>query len=865
MATIDRNRIAPEAGIEAAWAGIVSCAQCWAHERGIALRDAVLLVPFAQLLPPARRAWARDGGWMPRIETTQTLARALAPSPQRAAGEPTYDIATDRLAAAALLRTQSWARDWERRDARRFEHAVGAVVDVAHALGRAAAAQPPQRRDAWWDEARTLLARPSDVAGTETALARVALEWAASAGPPATDALFALRPAAWIIVQAGGADALAQALAEHAACPALVIDADVDAQAPFEREGGTTSVETALCDDAEDEAQRAASQVLAGLRDGRVPVALIAQDRALVRRVHALLARRRVPVQDETGWRLSTTRAAARVMALLRAMRSGAGSDDLLDALKTSAPAGVDALERALRRARCTSLRGVDALPLSGDAASLWSRVAELRAGFAQPARRSLAGWLGALDAALQTFGDRAALDADAAGRQVLAALQLDGSAPADAPETAPLTLDAFIGWLDAALEHAAYVPDADAPADVVITPLARAMLRPFAAVVLAGADERRLGGAGAAWPLLGDRDAAALGLPDAARRRERELLAFAQLLRAPVLVLLRRRRDGSEPLAASVLWRRLALARQRRGLALTEGTDARERETVTAAPLQRPAPAAAALLPAALSASAVESLRACPYRFHALVLLRLRESDELDDAVEKRHYGEWLHAVLHRFHAARERPGARDDEIAALHRIALAQRADADLDEAAFVPYAASFERFAPRYIDWLHARDRAGARWQEGEVEIEAALPALGGTVLRGRIDRIDSVADEEGGRALQLIDYKTGSASKLRQLVRQRTEDTQLAFYAALVGAARGGADALQAAYLPLDEAEAIEALAHDDVAATAHALVDGLAHDLTRLRAGAGLPALGEGASCEHCAARGLCRRDDWSTP
>jgi ATP-dependent helicase/nuclease subunit B len=33
----------------------------------------------------------------------------------------------------------------------------------------------------------------------------------------------------------------------------------------------------------------------------------------------------------------------------------------------------------------------------------------------------------------------------------------------------------------------------------------------------------------------------------------------------------------------------------------------------------------------------------------------------------------------------------------------------------------------------------------------------------------------------------------------------------------------------------------------------------------LRGGAGLPALGEGASCEYCAARGLCRRDDWSTP
>jgi len=44
---------------------------------------------------------------------------------------------------------------------------------------------------------------------------------------------------------------------------------------------------------------------------------------------------------------------------------------------------------------------------------------------------------------------------------------------------------------------------------------------------------------------------------------------------------------------------------------------------------------------------------------------------------------------------------------------------------------------------------------------------------------------------------------------------------------------------------------------------HALVDGLAEDLRRLREGAALPPLGEGSACAHCDARGLCRRDHWS--
>ena len=34
------------------------------------------------------------------------------------------------------------------------------------------------------------------------------------------------------------------------------------------------------------------------------------------------------------------------------------------------------------------------------------------------------------------------------------------------------------------------------------------------------------------------------------------------------------------------------------------------------------------------------------------------------------------------------------------------------------------------------------------------------------------------------------------------------------------------------------------------------------ELARIRAGAALPALGEGGACTFCAARGLCRRDHW---
>ena len=68
-----------------------------------------------------------------------------------------------------------------------------------------------------WARARALLAGGAGPGATERLLARVALEWAAAAPRPATDALFALRPSAWVAVEAGGADALTRSLLAAAA------------------------------------------------------------------------------------------------------------------------------------------------------------------------------------------------------------------------------------------------------------------------------------------------------------------------------------------------------------------------------------------------------------------------------------------------------------------------------------------------------------------------------------------------------------------------------------------------------------------------------------------------------------------------
>ena len=110
--------------------------------------------------------------------------------------------------------------------------------------------------------------------------------------------------------------------------------------------------------------------------------------------------------------------------------------------------------------------------------------------------------------------------------------------------------------------------------------------------------------------------------------------------------------------------------------------------------------------------------------------------------------------------------------------------------------------------------------------------------------------------------LIDYKTGNADKLTALVRTPLEDTQLAFYAALL-TEEPHDPAPRAIYLALDERKPPRQIEHPDVALSASLLVEGLANDLSELRGGAGAPALGAGVACEHCFARGLCRRDEWA--
>jgi ATP-dependent helicase/nuclease subunit B len=127
------------------------------------------------------------------------------------------------------------------------------------------------------------------------------------------------------------------------------------------------------------------------------------------------------------------------------------------------------------------------------------------------------------------------------------------------------------------------------------------------------------------------------------------------------------------------------------------------------------------------------------------------------------------------------------------------------------------------------------------------------LGPVRLVGRIDRIDRLPD---GRRM-VLDYKTEALAVSTDRVKLAHEDTQLAFYAALLDD-----DTLRAAYVNVGERGATKTVEQPDVVGARDALVEGITEDLRRIAEGATLPALGEGRASEFCAARGLCRKDSW---
>jgi DNA helicase-2/ATP-dependent DNA helicase PcrA len=221
---------------------------------------------------------------------------------------------------------------------------------------------------------------------------------------------------------------------------------------------------------------------------------------------------------------------------------------------------------------------------------------------------------------------------------------------------------------------------------------------------------------------------------------------------------------------AATPLEREILLSSPLDDLLLGDGESARSSALWPAA---REEPSLAAFLPRrgdglVLSASDVDTYRACPLRYKFARVLRIPREPTLNQR-----FGIVVHQVLERFHeqaggaAGAGAPGG-GEVIQALLDVAWRRGGFGDSGEELQLHEKArsALRRYEQRFA--ALAGNGSTPRWFERSFRFP-----LGAHLIRGRVDRIDELP----GGGHELIDYKTSLPKRAEQL----REDVQLALYA------------------------------------------------------------------------------------
>ncbi|MBU0689399.1 MAG: PD-(D/E)XK nuclease family protein [Gammaproteobacteria bacterium] len=616
----------------------------------------------------------------------------------------------------------------------------------------------------------------------------------------------------------------------------------------------------------EQEARAAAMQVRRWLAEGKRNIAIVAQDRVAARRTRALLERAEILVADETGWTFATLSVSTVLDRWLTALQSDFYHHDLLDLLKSpyifadmtagERKATVYQLEQLLRK------QGVVAglenfVALTAQEVSLHQPLARLRQAAAlleQNRKHTLAQWLAALQKSLNVLGIDSGLQQDDAGQQLLRALQnwqqeLHG-------DEGPYHFAEWRRWLAQQLDTETF-RDSSIDSPVRFTHLAATRWRRFDAVLMLGCDAAHLPSAGDGGRWFNDAVRSTLNLPTRAFHavRQHDDLRALLAMNDEVLVTWQKEQNGEARLLSPFLQMLRDAHKQAQG----DDLSARELPAYLAAEdaqhielpaSTRPVPSVASdSVPASISISGYNTLVACPYQYYARHILKLNELDEVQEAIEKRDYGECVHGILQRFHE--QYPLVMQGDLAemeaALQRISEEVFADLLAHDFTAQAWLARWVQSLPAYLDWQIKREREGWRYAESEQAFDWPLD---GIRLRGRIDRLDVRGEEK-----LVLDYKTQSDQLLRNKLKEPGEDVQLACYAY-------AHEAADAAFVSIESGKVKQVAPQEDVPLLAQLNAERLEQVMGEIRGGAGLPANGIDAVCGYCEMRGVCRKGEW---
>lgn len=655
---------------------------------------------------------------------------------------------------------------------------------------------------------------------------------------------------------------------------------------------------------------------------GKTNIALVAQDRLAARRARALLARfgPSLRIRDETGWKLSTTRAAAALnsyLELIRSPKEGPSASALLEFVQNPYFDIAHALQKPPES--CFSLIAqLEDILIASQAKSGWEtfRMAIERANAYASSQGSVpheallqlmtslqqqhlqwqelkldcAKAYTLLQTNLQQMGMAQQLENDSAGKQLLEVLQ-SFDLDAGPYQQVTMRLPEWLSLLKTVIEEASYQEaGTEAQATLSILPLSSTRLREFDAVVLVGCDEQQLPAFSEPPLFFSDTLNRLLKASTISAQFIQQARDLSQLLvSCPQVDLLWQSKSKSgEPLRPSAWISRLRtqlphwpILEVKPDIHVNQSNPLQEAVTTVSAEIA---------LPVSMSPSAYKALRDCPYRYYVRSILGLREAKAFEEGFDASLAGQVLHSVLKNFFQAlkteEQKSHSSIDQDVDARRLwmqeHLTKHSEKEFErlikgDARVMGTLRDWQKQIPSFIDWQLQREAAGWQYHDAELSVGfiVTLTDPDGIPreiqIAGRADRFDVNLSNPSIAAV--IDYKNQGMTKIKKRGERLLDDPQLLIYARAVN------EGAVSAHLPghtIEQAEwvslktdikkaddkIVRAYPVEDLPEMMAQFSDQLSEDLEVLWARKPMKAFAPDSVCQYCEARGICRKGMW---
>jgi ATP-dependent helicase/nuclease subunit B len=649
---------------------------------------------------------------------------------------------------------------------------------------------------------------------------------------------------------------------------------------------------------AETEARAIHMQARCWLAENKNSIAIVSENRKIMRRVRALMERSGIVVEDTAGWSIATTSAATCLERWLQCIEQDFAWQPLLDLLKSPffcasehrtehlknifrleqdvivyerITAGISRYKKALqqRHARIPHWHNETGSTLQALLERLENASSVIHEIYTSRKSLNVQALINAILNSLDALGIITQLEQDAAGIIVLQEIRKLEISAQHIP--CAMTWQDFRTWLGAALEQQPFTPK-NKPSTVHLLNLKQAEYCQFDAVILASANADSLPGRPSQTPFFNQSVRRALNLKTWTEVKAENFLRFRSLLQSAshTLISYQAEQDGEwlqpSPWLQSIDdYARLAIGINLRNTTLDKLLQIEETgidSSAVAMPSQtRPSPSISpALAPGRWSVSSYQRIVDCPYKFFAADVLALKAEDQITRELLRSEYGEKVHETLRAFFEQRphlpppfKHPVTEHNkQLAVDHLMAIAQQIFArDMENnVQHKGWLQQWAATAETFITWLIERQQ---NWQFDQAEVAGQHDIDEITQLYGRLDLV-----EKNSNGLAIIDYKSGTSP--RQQAVDDGENVQLTAYALLMK------NVSEVGFLKLDKKKT-------DFSASARdtELQNLAAMNLTRLRelalsirSGQGLTAWGDSQTCRFCDMAGLCRKQIWQS-